>query len=98
MSTSITAAIRTARKNVEILPFGRQWQVNTWSEHHRAWWQGQPTDYSRARKAHSEAVTQFALEALGAAPDDAAIEAYNRGRSGAVRARVSGAARALGLL
>ena len=69
--TSITKAIKEARKNVALVQFGNQWQVNTYSESHSVWWQGNPTSYTQARKWASEAIVQFALEGLGYSEEDA---------------------------
>jgi hypothetical protein len=69
--TSITKAIKEARENVALVRFGNQWQVNTYSESHRGWWQGSPTSYAQARKWASEAIVQFALEELGYSKEDA---------------------------
>ena len=68
---SIAKAIKKARQNVSLVSFGNQWQVNTYSESHRAWWQGNPTTYAQARRWASEAIVQFALEKLGYLGEDA---------------------------
>ncbi|WP_395794393.1 hypothetical protein [Aquimonas sp.] len=96
MAKSITSAITDARTKVSLLRFGNQWQVNTYSESHRAWWQGQPTDYARARAAASSITVQFAQEALGADRLDASVE--SEGWAGTVRERVAAAAKRLELL
>lgn len=62
---SVTAAIKQARSEVRLLPFGRQYRVDTWSTEHRAWWLGQLTDYAQARALHSKTVVALALQILG---------------------------------
>lgn len=83
----ISAAIRKARSEVQMVRFGNQWQVNTWSAQRRAWWQGGPTDYHRARALYSEAVVRRALEALGYCEEDACGLAYSLPR-GSIRSRI----------
>lgn len=95
MSKSITAAIREARTNVSLVQLGSQWQVNTYSESRGAWWQGQPTDYFKARAAAASITVQFALQALGADRSDAQMESEG---CGPVRDRVKAAAQRLELL
>jgi hypothetical protein len=94
---SITAAIREARENVKLIPFGKQWQVNTYFESHRAWWQGQPTDYFQARSTATDTIVAYALVSLGADHFDASCEACSETR-GNVCERVKSAASRLGLL
>jgi hypothetical protein len=89
---SITAAIKQARQHVALVQFGRQWQVNTWSEKHRAWWQGQPTDYAKARATASATVVAGALQALGVEGWEA-MTLSDRHSAGSVRARVMAALR-----
>lgn len=68
---SITKAVKDARKKVNMYRFGNQWQVDVWSESHRAWWQGNPTTYAKARALASEKIVEFALESLGYSEEDA---------------------------
>ena len=59
-----TAAIHHARENVSLVNMGKQWRVNTYSEQHRAWWQGTPSDYWQARANYSQACLDSAREFL----------------------------------
>lgn len=97
--TTITAAIRTARSQVKMVRSGRgQWQVNTWSESHRAWWQGHSEDYARARRGASNYIVATALVELGADYGDAHAEAHSNEGLGTIRRRVKAAAQSQGLL
>jgi LPS sulfotransferase NodH len=73
--TRITEAFATAQKNVHLQRFGRgQWIVNVWSAEHRAWWQGNPAEWSRASAIYREDLIREALEAMNV--PDAGNEAY----------------------
>jgi hypothetical protein len=88
--TSIASAIKQARSEVQLVPFGRQYRVDTWSEKHRSWWQGHLTDYRTARAAASGAVVALALQILGVDRWEA-LSLSERFAEGRVEARVRAA-------
>ena len=64
--TTASQAIQTARRRVsDILPFGDQYQVQTYDVERRAWWQNHPTNYFAARRMRTEALIEEAFVVLG---------------------------------
>ncbi len=84
---SIAAAIKLARAEVQMVQWGRQWQCNTWSTEHRAWWSGNLEDFAAARARASRHVVAYALRLLGVDPwcADGLAEKHS---TGTVRARI----------
>ena len=67
-------AIKIAKGRVSMHRFGRgQWVVNVYDAERRAWWQGNPTQWDRAKGAYREDLIREALDALGI--EDADYEA-----------------------
>lgn len=85
-------ALRLARNQVQLVRWGKQWQVNTWSARHRAWHVGNLEDYATARARASRATVRRALCLLGFDPWDA-DSAAEKHATGTVRARVLAALR-----
>jgi hypothetical protein len=87
---SVSAAIAKARREVQLVQWGRQWQCNTWSQVHRAWWSGNLESYALARARASRHVVAYALRLLGVDPHhaDGLSVRYD---SGSVRDRVKSA-------
>ncbi len=66
-------AIKVAKGRVSMHRFGRQWVVNVYDAERRAWWQGNPSEWDRAKGAYREDLIREALEEMGV--EDAAYEA-----------------------
>lgn len=96
---SKSAAIRQAKSKVMMDRFGGGWLVMEWDEQARAWRQGQPRDFHRARAAYADAVVSRTLQAMGVSEWDAEI-AVDRDRSygadlGSIEVRVARLLRSL---
>ena len=73
-------AIKTAKGRVSMHRFGRQWIVNVYDPKMRAWWQGNPTEWGRAKAAYREDLIREALDVLEV--DDAEYEANRLAEAG----------------
>ncbi len=69
---TLTEALKQATRQVRANHYGpNKWQVQHWSEKHRAWWDGQIIDRQRALMAVYEARICAALELLNVDVDHA---------------------------
>ena len=93
--TSITAAIKEGRSNVNMQPFGNQYTVSTYSQAARAWLQSGSMQFHIARAHAARNVVAQALVALGADEMDADGEAYSTDGAGTIRERVIRGAKSL---
>lgn len=70
--TSLKRAYAVALDRVsDLMPFGGQYQVQTYDTDRRAWWQGQPMDFFSARASRSRSLIEEALTELGQSREDA---------------------------
>ncbi len=58
-------AIKAAKRRVSMHRFGNQWVVNVYDAERRAWWQGNPTEWDRAKGAYREDLIREALDEMG---------------------------------
>ena len=93
--TSITAAIKAGRSNVNMQPFGNQYTVSTYSQTARAWLQTGSMQFHIARAHAARNVVAQSLVALGAEEMDADGEAYSTDGTGTIRERVIRGAKSL---
>lgn len=93
--TSITAAIKEGRSNVNMQPFGDGYTVSVYSAKARAWLQSGSMQFHVARANAARNVVAQALIALGADEDAADYEAYSTDGTGNIRDRVIRGAKSL---
>jgi hypothetical protein len=87
---NFTEAFALANRHVGVLySMGRgQAAYNTWSERHRAWWQGNSQPTAQARESRCRALVQATLVALGWDGFDAMCAAHDDRWRGDFRSRV----------
>ena len=93
--TSITAAIKEGRSNVNMQPFGNDYTVSVYSQKARAWLQSGSMQFHIARANAARNIVAQSLVALGADEDSADYEAYSTDGTGAIRDRVIRGAKSL---
>ncbi len=93
--TSITAAIKEGRSNVNMQPFGNQYTVSVYSSKAGAWLQSGSMQFHIARANAARNVVAQSLVALGADESAADEEAYSTDGTGTIRERVICGAKSL---
>jgi len=70
--TTLKQAYAVALDRVSgLMPFGNQYQVNTYDTDRQAWWQGYPKDFFSARASRSRSLIEVAMIELDVRLEDA---------------------------